>query len=153
MWVPPEEADPILLHAPTRKNVALFGAVRPADGCLVVQPSYPFNTDTFRSFLKTLLRHHRRGRRMTVILDNAKYHHARALRPWLDQHRDSLCLDYLPAYSPDLNPQERVWKLTRRLVTHNRYFPQLQELLDTVLNHFAAWAKPNQTLRKLCAII
>jgi hypothetical protein len=35
MWVPPEETDPILLHAPTRKTVALFGAVQPASGRLV----------------------------------------------------------------------------------------------------------------------
>jgi integrase/recombinase XerD len=27
MWVPPEDKDPILLHAPTRKSVACFGAV------------------------------------------------------------------------------------------------------------------------------
>ena len=27
MWVPPEETDPIVLQAPTRKSVALFGAV------------------------------------------------------------------------------------------------------------------------------
>jgi hypothetical protein len=32
MWVPPEVKEPILLHAPTRKSVAYFGAVRLRDG-------------------------------------------------------------------------------------------------------------------------
>ena len=32
MWIPPENADPVLFHAPTRKSVAVFGAVCPADG-------------------------------------------------------------------------------------------------------------------------
>jgi transposase len=56
---------------------------------------------------------------MVVVLDNARWHHARALRPWLSKHRRVLRLDFLPPYSPDLNPVERVWKLTRRLCTHN----------------------------------
>jgi len=35
MWVPPEELDPVVLQAPTRKSVAVLGAVRPADGYLL----------------------------------------------------------------------------------------------------------------------
>ena len=35
MWVPPEVKDPVVLHAPTRKSLALFGAVRPSDGVMV----------------------------------------------------------------------------------------------------------------------
>ena len=37
-------------------------------------------------------------------------------------------LDFLPPYSPDLNPIERVWKLTRRLCLHNVYFPKLDQV-------------------------
>jgi transposase len=63
-----------------------------------------------------------------------------------------LRLDFLPPYSPDLNHQERVWKLTRRLVTHNRYFPVLEELVQAVFEQFALWQEPNETLRRLCAV-
>ncbi|HOB44150.1 MAG TPA: transposase, partial [Bacillota bacterium] len=34
----------------------------------------------------------------------------------------------LPPYSPELNPIERVWRITRRQVTHNRYFASVVEL-------------------------
>ena len=153
MWVPPEETDPVVFQAPTRKSVAVFGAVHPQDGHLVVQRSHPFNADSFRSFLSHLLRHRRHGRLLVVITDNATYHHSQELRPWLFQHRDVLRLDYLPPYSPELNHQERVWKLTRRLVTHNRYFPVLEELMNAVTQQFSVWDKPNQTLHRLCAII
>jgi transposase len=153
LWVPPEVADPVLLHAPTRKSVAVFGAVRPQDGHLVVNQASCFNTDSFQSFLQHLLRHRRKRRLQLVILDNAAYHHARALHPWLHQQRALLRLDFLPTASPKLNHQERVWKLTRRVVTHNRYFPLLDELQQAVLGQFALWDKPNETLRRLCAII
>jgi transposase len=89
---------------------------------------------------------------MVVVLDNARWHHARKLQPWLKEHRQYLRLDFLPPYSPELNPMERVWKLTRRLRTHNRYFPLLDELVTTVFDQFHAWQQPNETLRRLCAI-
>lgn len=60
--------------------------------------------------------------------------------------------DYLPPYSPDLNPIERVWKLTRRLCLHNRYFNQLEAVIDSVEAEFCQWTKHNETLRRLCAI-
>jgi len=152
MWVPPEETDPIVLHAPTRKSVAVFGAVSAARGSLLAQRGNPFNAVTFLGFLKSLLRRRRRGRRLVVVLDNAKYHHANLLAPWLKAHRAVLRLDFLPPYSPDLNHQERVWKLARRLVTHNRYFPVLEELVQAVFLQFDQWQEPNETLRRLCAV-
>jgi transposase len=153
MWVPPEEVDPVLLHAPTRQSVSIFGAVRPHDGHLVIEQAWRFNADSFQSFLQHLLRHRRHGRQQMVIVDNAAYHHARALRPWLLSHREVLRLDFLPPYSPELNHQERVWKLTRHLVTHNRYFPVLDQLVHAVLDQFLLWDTPNDTLHRLCAII
>src|SRR5208337_1824729 len=92
------------------------------------------------------------GRRMVVILDNARYHHACLLKPFRRQHRHVLRLDHLPPYSPELNPIERVWKLTRRLCTHNQYFPELKDLLDAVSQQMAAWQKPNSVLHRLCGI-
>jgi len=78
-----------------------------------------FNAETFAAFLRQLLRHRRRGKRLVVVLDNAKYHHARALAPLLRRYRRVLTLLFLPPYSPQLAPIERVWKLARRLAMHN----------------------------------
>jgi transposase len=153
MWVPPEDKDPILLMAPTRKSVALFGAVNLRDGKLVTHFEKKFNAMTFRNFLIILLRHRRRTRKIVILLDNARYHHAAALRPLLKNHRDRLALEFLPAYSPELNPVERVWKLTRKLCTHNTYFEKLETLIDAVARQHEIWTVPNETLRKLCCII
>ena len=153
MWIPPENTDPVLYHAPTHKSVAVFGAVCPADGRLVTRPAKTFNAETFQVFLCALIRHARSDRKMIVVVDNARHHHALILHQWLSQHRFQLQLDFLPPYSPDLNPIERVWKLTRRLCTHNRYFPRLEELVDAVFARFRLWSNPNLTLHQLCTII
>jgi transposase len=103
-------------------------------------------------FLRTLLRRRKRNKKMVLIVDNASYHKSADLNEFLRGHADVLRLLYLPPYSPDLNPIERVWKLTRRLCTHNRYFPDLDSLRAVVANQLRAWSKPNDTLRRLCCI-
>jgi transposase len=152
MWVPPELKDPVLLHAPTRKSVACFGAVSRSSGQFVYCLSDTFNAETFKAFLKQLLRHRSHGKKMLIVLDNARYHHARLLRPWLRRHRASLALLFLPPYCPQLAPIERVWKLARRLATHNRYFATLDRLLEAITLCFNRWQKPNPVLRRLCGI-
>jgi len=89
---------------------------------------------------------------MVVVVDNARWHHAKALHAWLTRHRDVLRLDFLPPYSPELNSVERVWKLTRTICTHNRYFEALQNLIDAVVTQFSTWRKANTVLHRLCAI-
>jgi len=67
-------------------------------------------------------------------------------------HQDHFRLDFLPPYSPDLNPIECVWKFTPRQCLHSRYFSTLEELIKTVENRFAEWEYGNSTLRRLCAL-
>lgn len=153
MWVPPEQKDPILLHAPTRRSVALFGAVNVRNGRLISMITSQFDADSFEAFLGLLLRHRSRSRRMVAVLDNAPYHRAESLQPYLEKHRAHLQLAYLPPYSPELNPIERVWKLLRKLRTHNEYFDKLEHLITAVSEQLTAWYWPNKTLAKLCCII
>ena len=136
MWIPSETKDPIrdgkfFFHRETDK----------------------FNSVTFFAFLKALYHASTTGtRRVVVITDNARYHHARLHRTWREEHAEKFTLDYLPPYSPELNPIERVWKLTRRQCLHNRYFPVLSEVVNSVEAQFALWVRGNVTLRRLCAI-
>ena len=46
--------------------------------------------------------------------------------------RESAIFLCLPPYSPDLNPIEQVWRITRRERTHNRFFRALSELAEAV---------------------
>ena len=89
---------------------------------------------------------------MIVIADNAKFHHALLHAPWRQKMAPGFVLDFLPPYSPELNPIERVWKLTRRRCLHNRYFPRLTDLIEDVEPQFKEWHRGNATLRQLCVI-
>lgn len=154
MWVAPECKDPICQHAPTRKSVSYFGAVRLRDGKLVMsQPKGNFDAQTCWDFLRKLKNQSRHsGRRAVIIADNARYHHAALHEPWRRSVADDFALHFLPPYSPELNPIERVWKLIRRLCIHNQHFPTLDELVAGLSPILSRWARPNNTLRRLCHI-
>ena len=64
---------------------------------------------------------------------------------------ESVVFIRLPPYSPDLNPIEQVWRITRRENTHNTFFNSISALECTVDSAFAAWADPNTQLRSLCS--
>lgn len=154
MWIPPEIKDPVVRHFPSRKSVGYFGAVRLRDGLFVAtrEPD-KFNAKSFHNFMKKLFVVGFTARRkMILITDNAKYHHAKLHREWRDEHAERFVLYFLPPYSPDLNPVERVWKLVRRTCLHNRYFHTLKEIEEVVETQFLKWSRDSETLRKLCAI-
>ena len=113
-----------------------------------------FGAETFFDFLCQFHRANRAARRrMVLILDNAAYHHARLHKSWREAQAERISLEFLPAYSPELNPIERVWKFTRRRCLHNRYFPQLEPVIDTVEWEFHTWARHSDSLHHPCAII
>ncbi|MGH9918866.1 MAG: transposase [Nitrososphaerales archaeon] len=112
-----------------------------------------FNKESCTAFLHQFFRDSTRGpRRVVVISDNAQYHHARMHKEWRGQVAPRFELSFLPAATPELNPIERVWKLTRRRCLHNRYFPSLENVTQAVEGTFEDWCKGNETLRRLCAI-
>lgn len=154
MWIPPEIKDPVVKHASNRFKVGYFGAVRLRDGALItMRCEGSFNAENCWQFLRCLRRAARRsGRRVVVIADNAAFHHARMHKAWRAKYQPDFELLFLPPYSPDLNAIERVWKLTRRLCTHNRYFADLQHVQDAVETQFQRWRRGSSALRSLCAM-
>ncbi len=154
MWIPPESKDPVFYHHPTRKSIGYVGAVRLRDGKFMFHRADKFNAESFFVFMRDLrsVSCHA-GRKVELILDNAKYHHAKLHEKWRRKSPARFALNFLPPYSPDLNPIERVWKLVRRLATHNRYFSCLEEMRGAVEHTLSQWHFGNDTLRRLCAII
>jgi len=47
-------------------------------------------------------------RKVFLILDNLGVHHCKPVKAWLAEHADEIDVFYLPSYSPELNPDERL---------------------------------------------
>jgi hypothetical protein len=55
-----------------------------------------------------------------------------------------------PAYSPELNPQERIWKWLRRVVTHTHWCATLREQIEAIRNFFRYLAGVKNQVVQLC---
>jgi transposase len=150
MWAPKGQ-QPRILSPSVRHKVGFFGALNLKTGCLLTQEAPTFSAQTFGDFIRYLL-HSTQGK-LYLILDNARWHRSRDLKDFLEANWDRLVLIFLPAYSPELNPVERVWRVTRRQVTHNRYFPSIEDLRMALISQFMKWEQPNRVLKVLCAKI
>jgi len=150
MWSP-KGRQPRVISASTRQKVGFFGAINVKTGELVTTKAPTFNVDTFGDFLSYLVQ--RTEGKLFLILDNARWHRARDLKKFFFKNRKRLVRVFLPPYSPELNPIERVWRITRRQLTHNRYFGTIEDLEAALVSRFLKWEQPNNTLRVLCANI
>jgi transposase len=65
-----------------------------------------FNSDRLVEFLQALIKD--AGKKVFLILDNLKVHHSKPVKAWVGEHMDKIELFYLPSYSPELNPEERL---------------------------------------------
>ena len=62
------------------------------------------------------------------------------MQQFFAQYTDRLTVHQLPAYSPDFNPIEYLWRNIKKQATHLRYFPifaELQQKVDDKLRYFA----------------
>lgn len=144
---------------PSKSKVSYSGFVVPENGILFTVKPETFNyittIESIRAFLAT--NPAPKGKKYALVMDNASWH-KKAVRlvetealPEYADIRDSVVFIKFPPYSPDLNPIEQVWRITRRENTHNVFFPNLTKLVDAVDSAFEAWSKPNEQLHSLCS--
>ena len=98
-----------------------------------------FNGESYVEFLKQLLEHY--DKPVILIEDGAPYHGSKVVKTFLAAQSECLTLKRLPAFSPDYNPIEKLWKNTKRDATHLKYFKQFEDLRDSVLNAFESYLK------------
>ena len=106
----------------SRESVRIFGAMSQDD--LRIRIVNSTNSETFLQFLEEIRRD---CGPFYMVLDNASYHKSKSVREYVDSTGDDVDLEFLPPYTPQLNPVETVWSdLKRRLA--GRFFRSLEEL-------------------------
>lgn len=123
------------------------------NGQLVIHAEGKFDADSFRRFLEVLLAKACTQKKILLVLDNARYHHAKQLAGYIEEIKDRLELFFLPPYSPEINAIEMLWRKTRRSVTHNRYFENLVDMKKELCEYWDQFNTPNAELARLCAFI
>ena len=153
----PKGSCPKVRSYPGRKAIAYSGFIVPETGQLfTVKPgwfNYETTIDSIRQFISTLKP--ASDKNVHLIMDNAPWHKkAKRLIEAEEEYadiRDVITIESMPPYSPDLNPIEQVWRVTRREKTHNRYWSGLPVLTDVLDEWFNSFSAPNEKLASLCS--
>ncbi len=76
-----------------------------------------------------------------MILDNLRVHHTRNVTARVEEHRSKIQLFYLPAYSPEYNPDEYLNHDLKRSIEARQQActePELQQKADTFMNRLTS---------------
>lgn len=117
-----------------RKRLNLNGALNVADKTAIVLEEKTINAEATINLLNAIKKRQKYGK-VYIILDNASHHHARRVRNWILNHPRFKLL-FLPAYSPNLNLIERLWRFFHQQITYNRYFESFKEFKEITLAFF-----------------
>jgi transposase len=137
-WAPTGQ-QPEVPTSGKRKAYKVFGLIDSFSGRFFSKAhTGRFNSDSSAAFLLDVLSQTRRH--VVVIQDGARYHTSKVMEQFFATHAERLTIEQLPAYAPDFNPIEHLWKKVKKEATHLKYFPeftQLQEEVDRAWLHFA----------------
>lgn len=144
-----------LVEAPgDNRKVYGFGLVDWRDGWFDGRIAPGRTADVFCEQVRAAVaRSPRRGRIAIVLADNLKTHTSAGsllVRSLLAELKEHLYLVYTPAYDPDANRIEWLWRISRRVVTHNHQRNDFALLLADVQTHFQALTQtPADVLRHI----
>ncbi len=113
--------------------IYLFGAVNPLTGASSALLAPTVNTDYINHHLRFISEQAGSNVHVILVLDQAGWHVAKALKV-----PENISLLYLPAYSPELNPIERLWAYLKSHYLSNRAYADYDNLLNACRN---AWNK------------
>jgi transposase len=130
-----------------RQRLNLNGAVNLADMEITVLEERTINTQAMIRLLKMLAQKQRKGT-VYALVDNAPYNHCRRLKEFLKKH-PRIEVFYLPPYSPNLNPIERLWLFFQKKILYNTYYPTFKEFQSACQEFFATIKQYDRELRTL----
>jgi transposase len=137
-WAPKGQ-QPEVPTSGKRKAYKVFGLIDYFSGRFFYKAhAGRFNSASYAAFLLDVLS--QTTQHVVVIQDGARYHTSKAMHAFFETHADRLSIEQLPAYSPDFNPIEHLWKKVKKEATHLKHFPEfmdLQQEVDRALLHFA----------------
>jgi transposase len=132
----------------------VFGAVNVITGELHWVVWERKNNVGFRQLLKAVLAAQAQGpMKVVMVLDRSAYriHKAKAVGELVHKLKSRLRLYFLPTYSPQLNPIERLWRHCRRNVTDNTFLRSMIRLLAAVQAFLAELACSPETVHSIVA--
>jgi len=117
-----------------RQRININGALNLKTKEVIFVEDDRINAQTMIALLLLILKGQKEGK-IHIILDNAKYYHAQIVKDFLKEH-PRIELHFMPAYSPNLNIIERLWKILKENVVYNKFHLKFDDFKIAVNDFF-----------------
>jgi transposase len=132
-WIRKGEDFEVLTNC-GRHRLNINGAVDIDNLDVITRTCEWVNSDSICDLLRAIKKKNPRGEFVTLIMDNAAYN--RSAKVKILAKELGINLAYLPPYSPNLNPIERLWKFFKRKVLYNKYYEVKADFENACTNFF-----------------
>eukprot|EP01037_Dinobryon_pediforme_P019828 gene19828-20316_t len=102
----PKGKTPVVYAPGTRQRLSMIATVTNKGQARWQIIDGNYNADRLIDFLSSLIKDV--GRKVFLILDNLRVHRSKPVKAWLAENKEKIECFYLPSYSPELNPEERL---------------------------------------------
>ena len=108
------------------------------------------NSLTFMHFLRELFKTFDDKKNYLLIMDNVGFHKTQCVKNLLAEYAPRICVEHIPPYSPELNPIETCWKVTKNSVTKSQYFSKIDDLQEALENFWTEHVFMQEFIGYLC---
>ena len=105
-YAPKGQTPVTLAVGGTRQKLSMIASVTNQGKARWMIVDGNFNHERLIEFFEALIRD--ADKKVFLILDNLGVHHCKPVKAWLSERKDQIEVFYLPSYSPELNPEERL---------------------------------------------
>jgi transposase len=118
-----------------RRRINLAGAIDILSHRIHIHEDITLNAETTIIFFKKLEEAYPTMDKVHVFCDNASYYRNKEVKDYLNTSK--IQLHFLPPYSPNLNPIERLWKWMKEVVVYNTYYEEFEAFKDSIMGFFS----------------
>lgn len=129
-----------------RARINLSGSIDITNYNILIQEDLTLNAESTIEFFQNIEKAYPEKRKIHVFCDNAPYYRNKKVKKYLELSK--IVLHFLPPYSPNLNPIERLWKWMKERVVYNSYYEHFEEFKNAIIGFFALLStlKPDSPL-------
>ena len=118
-----------------RSRINLSGVLDVISHKVLIQEDKMLNAEATIGFFREIEAAYPRKKKVHIFCDNAGYYRNKAVTEYLQTSK--IKLHFLPPYSPNLNPIERLWKWMKECVIYNTYYREFEDFKLAVFGFFA----------------
>jgi len=142
----PKGKTPVVEVCSNRESLSLISAVTNQGKVRWMVFAAALNAKILIRFFRRLIQDAQR--KVFLILDNLRVHHAKVVREWLATQAERIAVFYLPSYSPELNPDECLNADLKQAVTSKAPARTRGQLKQATVGHLRKLSKSPERIKK-----